>query len=257
MLYEVITVDEFHKQHPLIHVTMIPMPSSHVKPTMRDFMESDDIDVMAINNQNFELFAEPDSLPDLLEPLQPVEGVYPVLTEPFMRDGNLFVQPFLFSPIILCYNKQHFSEKGLAEPDSSWTWDTVKKTAKQLANSTGRHGFFFHYLSDNRWPIFLLQNNVRFNRGSGKDKQLELDEAALTESLQVSKELLDQVFPPFRSENDDDAEMLFCQQKVSMILTSYFCLNKIKDVDFSYDISPLPYLGTPRTLVIAIRNNFV
>lgn len=245
-------VDEFHKQHPLIRVTMIPMPSSHVKPTMRDFMESDDIDVMAINNQNFELFAKPDSSPELLEPLQPVEGVYPVLTEPFMRDGNLYVQPFLFSPIVLCYNKQHFSENGLAEPDSSWTWDTVKKTAKQLANSTDRHGFFFHYLSDNRWPIFLLQNNVRFNHGNGEDKQLKLDEAALTESLQISKELLDQVFPPFRSENDDDAEMLFCQQKVSMILTSYFCLNKIKDVDFSYDISPLPYLGTPRTLVIAI-----
>jgi len=245
-------VEEFHKQYPLIRVTMIPMPSSHVKPTMRDFMESDDIDVMAINDQNFELFTEPDSPPELLEPLQPVEGVYPVLTEPFMRDGNLYVQPFLFSPIILCYNKQHFSENGLAEPDSSWTWDSVKKTAKQLANSTGRHGFFFHYLSDNRWPIFLLQNNVRFNRGNGEDKQLKLDEAALTESLQVSKELLDQVFPPFRSENDDDAEMLFCQQKVSMILTSYFCLNKIKDVGFSYDISPLPYLGTPRTLVIAI-----
>lgn len=247
-------VNEFHKQHPLIRVNMIPMPYNHVPPTMKDYMESDDIDVMTINNQNFELFAAPDTPPDLLEPLEAVEGVYPVLTEPFIRGEKLYVQPFLFSPIILCYNKQHFAEQGIAEPDSSWTWDTVKKIAQQLSDSTNtnRHGFFFHFLSDNRWPIFLLQNEVRFNRGSDGDKGLELDESALNESLQVSMELLEQVFPPFRSENDDDAEMLFCQQKVSMILTSYFCLNKIKDVDFPYDISPLPYLGTPRTLVIAI-----
>ncbi|WMT41814.1 extracellular solute-binding protein [Paenibacillus sp. D2_2] len=245
-------VGEFHKQHPLIRVNIIPMPSSHLKPTMKDFMESDDIDVMAINNQNFELFAESDEAPDLLEPLQPVEGVYPVLTEPFMRDGSLYVQPFLFSPIILCYNKQHFSEKSIPEPDSSWTWDTVKKVANQLSDGTKHHGLFFHFLSDNRWPIFLLQNNIRFNRHNDCDKKLELDETALQESLQVSMELLDEVFPPFRSEKDDDAEMLFCGQKVSMILTSYFCLNKIKDVDFAYDISPLPYLGTPKTLVIAI-----
>lgn len=245
-------IDEFHKQHPLIRINMIPMPLNHTHPTMRDYVESEDIDVMSINNQNFELFVNPDAPPDLLEPMQQPEGIYPILTEPFMRDGTLYVQPFLFSPVILCYNKQHFAEKHVPEPDSSWTWDTIKKVAKQLSNGSDHYGFFFHFLSDNRWPIFLLQNNVRFNRGNDTTKQLELDESALQESLQVSMDLLEQVFPPFISENDDDAEMLFCQQKVSMILTSYFCLNMIKDVDFAYDISPLPYLGTPKTLLIVI-----
>lgn len=245
-------VDEFHKQHPLIRINMIPMPLNHIHPTMRDYMESEDIDVMSINNQNFELFANPDGPPDLLEPLQQEEGIYPILTEPFMREGILYVQPFLFSPVILCYNKQHFAANNVPEPDSSWTWDTIKKVAKQLSSGTNHYGFFFHFLSDNRWPIFLLQNNVRFNRANDTAKKLELDESALQESLQVSMDLLEQVFPPFISENDDDAEMLFCQQKVSMILTSYFCLNMIKDVDFAYDISPLPYLGTPKTLLIVI-----
>ncbi|MEF3312703.1 extracellular solute-binding protein [Paenibacillus sp. GYB004] len=246
-------VEEFHKQHPLIRINMIPMPYYHTKPTMKDYMESDHIDVMAINNYNVELFVNPDGPPDMLEPLIAKEGIYPVLTEPFTFDGTLYVQPFMFSPVILCYNKDHFTESRVPEPDSSWTWDTVKKAAHQLSAGTNRYGFFFHLLSDNRWPVFLLQNNVVFNRGRGDgNNNLELDSASLKESFHTLIDLSEEVFPPFLSENDHDVDMLFRQQKVSMILTSYFFLNMIEDVDFSYDISPLPYQGTPKTMVITI-----
>ncbi|RAV21190.1 GntR family transcriptional regulator [Paenibacillus contaminans] len=245
-------IDEFHKQHPLIRINMIPMPYYHTNPTMKDYMESDNIDVMTINNWNVELFTNPDGPPDMLEPLAAKEGVYPVLNEPFTHDGKLYVQPFMFSPVVLCYNKNHFTENKVPEPDSSWTWDTVKKAAHQLSTGRDRYGFFFHLLSDNRWPIFLLQNNVVFNRGKEKGNNLELDRTSLKGSFQTLIDLSEEVFPPFLSENDHDVDMLFRQQKVSMILTSYFFLNMIEDVDFSYDISPLPYLGTPKTLVIVI-----
>ncbi|WP_158289336.1 extracellular solute-binding protein [Paenibacillus flagellatus] len=245
-------VEEFHKRHPLIRVHMIPMPHSHTKPTMKDYMESDQIDVMTINNYNVELFARPGGPPDLLEPQAFHEGVYPVLTEPFTFDGTLYVQPFMFSPVILCYNKDHFTENGVPEPDSGWTWDTVKKAAHQLSTGKNRYGFFFHLLSDNRWPVFLLQNNVVFNRGTDRGRNLELDSSSLKESFRTLIDLSEDVFPPFLSENDHDVDMLFRQQKVSMILTSYFFLNMIEDVDFSYDISPLPYQGTPKTMVIVI-----
>ncbi|MFD0710493.1 extracellular solute-binding protein [Paenibacillus sp. GCM10027626] len=245
-------VDEFHKQHPLIRINMIPMPYNHTKPTMKDYMESDNIDVMSINNQNIELFTSTDAPPSMLEPQEEKEGIYPILTEPFMHDGKLYVQPFMFSPVILCYNKKHFSENNVPEPDSSWTWDTVKKAAHQLSTGNDRYGFFFHLLSDNRWPIFLLQNNFVFKRGKEKSSSLELDKAALKDSFQTLIDISEEVFPPFLSESDDDVDMLFRRQKVSMIMTSYFLLNMIEDVDFSYDISPLPYQGTPKTLIIVI-----
>ncbi|TCZ75068.1 extracellular solute-binding protein [Paenibacillus albiflavus] len=245
-------VDEFHKQHPLIRINMIPMPYSHTNPTMKDYMESDNIDVMTINNQNIELFTNFKAPPSILDPQVIKEGVYPKLTEPFMHDGDLYVQPFMFSPVILCYNKKHFSENNVPEPDSSWTWDTVKKAAHRLATGSDRYGFFFHLLSDNRWPIFLLQNNVVFNRGKETNISLELDKTTLKDSFQTLIDLSEEVFPPFLSENDQDVDMLFRQQKVSMIITSYFLLNMIEDVDFSYDISPLPYHGSPKTLVIVI-----
>jgi len=246
-------LDEFHKKHPLIRITLIPIPYNHAKPSLRDYMESDDIDVMSINNQNFDLFLDSEGSPELLEPLTIGDGIYPILTKPFTRQGQTYVYPFTFSPVILCYNKQHFAENNVSEPDSSWTWDTIKKAAGQLSSGKDRYGFFFHFLSDNRWPIFFLQNNVVFNRGNeAGGGKLELDEAALKESLQLLMDLNEEVFPPFISEDDQDAEMLFMQQKVSMILTSYFFLNMIKDVDFPYDISPLPYLKNPKTLLIVI-----
>lgn len=245
-------IDEFHKQHPLIRISMIPLPYYHTNPTMKDYMEADNIDVMTINNWNIELFTNPDGPPDMLEPLAGKEGVYPVLSEPFTFDGKQYVQPFMFSPVILCYNKNHFTENQVPEPDSSWTWDTVKKAAHQLSTGKDRYGFFFHLLSDNRWPIFLLQNNVIFNRGKESGNNLELDKASLKESFQTLIDLSEDVFPPFLSESDDDVDMLFRQQKVSMILTSYFYLNLFENVGFSYDISPMPYFGTPKTLVIVI-----
>lgn len=245
-------VEQFHMQHPLIRITMIPMPYNHTHPTMRDYMESDNIDVMAINNQNVELFMNANTPPSMLEPQQINDGVYPILTEPFVHEAKLYVQPFMFSPIILCYNKKHFSENNVPEPDSSWTWETVKKTAQQLSSGNDRYGFFFHLLSDNRWPIFLLQNNLVFNREPENQNSLELDKASLKESFQTMIDLSEEVFPPFLSESDHDVDMLFRQQKVSMIITSYFLLNMIEDVDFSYDISPLPYQGSPKTLIITI-----
>lgn len=245
-------IDEFHKQHPLIRISMVPMPHGRTHPTMRDYMESDDIDVMSINNHNFELFMNEDGPQQLLEPLKIDEGIYPVLTDPFTYEGQVYVHPFVFSPVILCYNKQHFAEQNVPEPDSSWTWDTIKKVSDQLSTGHDRYGFFFHFLSDNRWPIFFLQNNVVFNQGKQTEGKMELNETALKESLQLLKEMNEEVFPPFLSENDQDAEMLFREQKVSMILTSYFFLNLIKDVDFPFDISPLPYMKNPKTLLIVI-----
>ncbi|MGO4498343.1 hypothetical protein AB4114_20915 [Paenibacillus sp. 2RAB27] len=65
------------------------------------------------------------------------------LMRPFTNVGNLYVQPFTFSPIILCYNKAHFREANLPEPDSSWNWDDVQRTALNFSQKHERLGLFF------------------------------------------------------------------------------------------------------------------
>src|SRR5690606_12070767 len=132
------------------------------------------------NNINFQEIVEQKHM-DLFEPSTPDDSMYPFLNDAFTRINQLFVQPLVFSPIVLGYNKEHFRDAGLMEPDSSWTWDHVEKAAIQLTNKRDRHGLFFHILSENRWPVFLLQSGASF---ALKQEQSDpLDDPRLLDSI--------------------------------------------------------------------------
>jgi multiple sugar transport system substrate-binding protein len=177
-------VDTFKQLNPHIELHMIPLSSSYFSQNMQEVMARDSLDVLTLNLQNYEAFTDSGALEDILEPLQPREGIYNFLLRPFTSAGNLYVQPFTFSPIILCYNKAHFREANLPEPDSSWNWDDVQRTALALSQKHERFGLFFHLQSINRWPIFLLQNKVVFERD--EHGKLILDNEPLRESMLLS-----------------------------------------------------------------------
>ncbi|CAN7520303.1 extracellular solute-binding protein [Paenibacillus sp. LjRoot153] len=245
-------VDTFKQQNPHIELHMIPLSSSYFTQNMQEVMERDGLDVLTLNLQNYEAFTDTGAVEEILEPLQPREGVYSFLMRPFKSAGNLYVQPFTFSPIILCYNKDHFREANLPEPDSSWNWDDVQRAARVLSHKHERFGLFFHLQSINRWPLFLLQNKVVFDRDErGK---LILDNEAFRESMRLSLQLFEGLNPEssYLSEQDSDCEMYFVQQKASMIVTSYYSLNHLRNAGFDYDIAPLPYSEEARTQLVMI-----
>jgi multiple sugar transport system substrate-binding protein len=244
---------DFHKEYPHIRVQTIMLPYGEgYHETTKEYISNEMIDVMTINYSDYQQFVEGDCL-DLLEPFEENQEVYPFLTRSFLHDQKLMVQPFIFSPIILCYNRDHLNNKQLPEPDSSWTWDNLLSSAAKLADEKeGRFGFYFHMLSYNRWPVFVLQSGMKFERdGSGKYR---ISQTKLSDSLNVCRELIYQqgISPAFLSESDDDAEDLFLNEKTSIIMTTYFSLNNIRDADFNYDVAPLPYLYEPRSLLLII-----
>lgn len=244
---------DFHKEHPHIRVQTIMLPYGEgYHETTKEYISNGMIDVMTINFSDYQQFVENDSL-DLLEPFEENPEVYPFLTRSFLHNQRLMVQPFIFSPIILCYNRDHLDNKQLPEPDSSWTWDNLLSYATKLADEKlGRFGFYFHMLSYNRWPVFLLQSGMRFERNNA-GKYL-ISQTKLSESLNVCRELIYKqgISSAFLSESDDDAEDLFLNEKTSVIMTTYFSLNNIRDAEFNYDIAPLPYLYEPRSLLLII-----
>lgn len=121
------------------------------------------------------------------------------------------------------------------EPDSSWRWSELMAAAERLGQDPGTFGFYFHMLSNNRWPVFLLQSGGRF----------ELNEAGnvpvcgtkLMEGLRLTRELIDRqsAYPAYLSENDMDAERLFLQGKLSVIIATYFSLNHLMDAPFAFE----------------------
>ncbi|CAG7659039.1 extracellular solute-binding protein [Paenibacillus allorhizosphaerae] len=246
-------IGEFHKQHPGFRVELVPFPSGLLTyPMVKSMVAEKEIDVFTMNYNSYDDFRLNDAF-DELETLDPNPAVYPFLNESVTHEGQLKLQPFVFSPLILCYNKDHFREKGVMEPDSSWRWNVLFEQASMLAVENERLGFYFHFPSSNRWPVFLLQSGIRFDRNpsgrsAGSTEQLK-------ESLRACRELiyLQNRFPLFLSEKDGDAEELFFSEKVSMIMTTYLALNHYeRRTKFEYDIAPLPYLNDPKTLLLMI-----
>jgi multiple sugar transport system substrate-binding protein len=238
-------ISQFHKLYPRIRVQTM-MLEHYV--SVRQSLESGIMDVVTVNVPNFREMVEYDSL-ELLEPQQPKGDIYPYLNKAFMHNGELMVQPLTFSPVVLCYNRKHFREMNILEPDSSWTWEDLKRAASKLAIPNERYGFYFYLLSNNRWPVFLLQSGMRL---PPEGEPVRICDGPWMEVLRLCRDIvMNQTIMPLFYE-EADAEKLFRQEKVSMIMTTYFSLNELKKADFEYDIAPLPYIENPKTLLIAI-----
>lgn len=245
-------LDAFERKYTHIHVkrVMLHFDSYQDYAFVHDHM----LDVIMLNYNNFRLF-QTEGAQHLLSAQQEDAGIYPFLNKAFKVDGQLLAKPFIFSPVVLCYNKEHFRDAGLQEPDSSWKWEDFCCAASQLTITepeNKRLGFYFHLLSYNRWPLFLLQHG--FSLLKDEEGLYRLKDDSFMESMKMIRELFaaQKIIPSFVSQSDVDTERLFQEGKASMILSTYFNLNNLKSVPFEYDISPVPYIHLPQTLLLNI-----
>ncbi|MCE3200860.1 extracellular solute-binding protein [Paenibacillus sonchi] len=247
-------IAEFHRLHPGIHVLPLALNNfDHVNSAM-ELINNGMLDVLSLNSTQFQELAENGSA-GLLETLEPDPGLYPIASEAFLHNGALFAYPISFSPVVLCYNKAHFREADLPEPDSYWTWDDLIEAARKLSEKRGRHAVYFVPASENRYSVFLLQSGIR-TMEDGEHHQTLSPETA--NSLNVYSRLVNnhQIFPKYLAGNhDDETVSLFVQEQVSMILTTYYNLNDFKDLSLDYDLAPLPTLKAKdpqKTLLVTI-----
>ncbi|WP_127588774.1 extracellular solute-binding protein [Paenibacillus koleovorans] len=240
-------LQDFQTLHPAIKVNTVLLSGISEGSNLQNGA----IDVFTINNNEFMGLVDTDST-HLLEPLEKNSGLYPFANEAFEHGEEQLAQPVIFSPILLAYNRKHFIESNVPEPDGSWTWGQTIRHAAALTVPGRRYGLYFHLLADNRWPAFLLQSGMRFEPDAKGSFQLA--GTRLLDCIRLCKSIISNtdVFPNYMSENSNDVNELFMQGRVSMIMTNYMTLNEIKHSDIRYDISPLPYLFEPRSLLLVI-----
>ncbi|WP_158606813.1 extracellular solute-binding protein [Paenibacillus ginsengarvi] len=243
-------LESFMRRYPSVRVQTITIPGNS-RQFVKEYTESAHLDAFIMNHQFYQEMEESGLLPTL-EPLSPAEGAYRLLVEGFTADGVLYGQPLLFSPIVLCYNKDHFRDAGLPEPDSGWTWRECAEQGRKLTRERERFGFVFFEMSANRWPVFLLQSGTSFclNRSGVCD----IEGTPMLEAIRQCDRIIHdpELFPRLLTESNDDIGRLFVTGKVSMMMTSYMSLNELKHTGIRYDISPLPYVREPRTLTVAM-----
>jgi multiple sugar transport system substrate-binding protein len=241
-------ISMFHKQYPHIRIQPVPLMSRHYND-FTQLMDADLMDVLSVNNNDLLKIISNDCV-DLLDTQQPNPDIYPYLTKGFVIEGELKAQPFVFSPVILCYNKEHLAECNVLEPDSSWTWDDLLQAADKLTTPNERFGFYTLLQSRNRWPVFLLQSGMKFPLPG--EQPIEVKDSPWMEAIKICRNLMtyQSLMPIF--DREEDTEELFLQGRASIIMTTYFRLNDLKKAPFEYDIAPLPYSTQPKTMLLSI-----
>jgi len=239
----------FHNKYPHIRVQTVQITESY--DYVRNFLDNDLIDVFTANYYLYQGFVDANAL-DLLEPQEPFEDMYPFLKKGFIHEGVMYTQPFVFSPVILCYNRDHFAQLQIPEPDSSWSWDDLINYATQLSIKNERFGFYFKLVSPNRWINFLIQTGEKFEKD--ENGRYRVQGTKLLDGIEKVRDILyaPQVYPFMLNTSDADPERLFRNQQVSIIMTTYFALNDLKDVNFEFDVAPLPYLNDFNTILISL-----
>ncbi|MGF9696632.1 extracellular solute-binding protein [Paenibacillus sp. MABNR03] len=242
-------IERFHEKYPHIHVETIELPYMN-SDSIANLIKLGIVDALTINLQDMYQFQERKYL-DLLVDQDRHDHIYPFLTPYFEKEsGILAAQPFVYSPVILCYNKEHLREKRLGEPNSSWSWDELAALLREL-KAPHRYSIAFQLFSMNRWPIFWMQNE---DDPSSLDYSPAQNGTPLpTEGLRWLRDLVTEegIFPLALAQGEFEAEKLFKEQKVSVMLTTYYMLNELKNANFSFDIAQLPHFKNDRTLLLS------
>lgn len=246
-------LNEFRGLHPDIAVETVAFQSFHNAEAIETHLAAGLVDAVMMNDEMFWQLSESErDIP--LEPRSRREEVYSFLHESFSHEGTLYVQPLVFTPIVLAYNKDHFREAGVPEPDGSWTWDETIRHAHALSIPGRRYGLCFYPLSNNRWPVFLLQSNERFATETDGGVPASSAGDKLLESIRLYKSIIRNrdFFPEYLAESSKDFVKLFRRGGVSMTMVTYNLLNEFAENGPNYDISAVPYQGEPRTLLTTI-----
>ncbi|WP_238392446.1 extracellular solute-binding protein [Paenibacillus antri] len=250
----------YEESHPYVRVELLLLPETEYVDNIVNLIEYGfGPDVFILSELHIRHLIEKDRL-DLLMPYVPeridVErDSYRKVFDMFAVGGEVVATPFVFSPVVICYNERLLSDGAADRLESMDDWSdllalaersTVKREGSDIID---RYGFCFS-ASPNRWPVFLLQNDGRFIEEGGTASVLS--ETNNVEALQFCADLMYKykVSPIYSHGSSYLAESLFKKERVAMILTTYYFMNEFRGHDLRWDVLPLPSRKKQGTLLL-------
>jgi multiple sugar transport system substrate-binding protein len=162
-------------------------------------------------------------------------------------NGKIVGFPAVVGDLGIIYNKRVFAAAGVAEPKPEWTWDDFKTAAKALTNTdesvfgaaynvSGTEGTVAAFL-----PM-VWQQGLDVLSGDGKtvgfDSPKTADALELLRSMAVDDQSL------FLDQAGDQAESLFTNDKIGMLITGPWSLSTLHDAKAEYGVQVLPGYGS-------------
>ncbi len=131
--------DKFHEENPDITVEVKEYDSANYDTLMTaDLAAGSGPDIITQKNlKTFITYQAGGQLADVSDVELPgdIGGA-----QAFEVDGATWAVPYRQDSWVLFYNKDLFTQAGVAEPDGSWTWDDYEKAAEQLTSKLGAAG---------------------------------------------------------------------------------------------------------------------
>lgn len=253
-------IERFEQLNPYIKVNLQIIPNDqYVYNLTQAIKHGNGPDVFIVSDYHYRQMIETHLL-DILDPYLPEhfnseKDSYDKVFEMFQFEGKVPVTPFVFSPVMICYNKRMFEEAGIPKNFVLNDWEDLLEIARKCTKDENEKGLIDQYgfcfsSSSNRWPVFLLQNEGEFMLEDRSRSILNSQENI--EALDYCVDLMykHHVSPIFSHGSNELAENLFMRERAAMILTTYYFMNEFRDHKIKWDILPPPQNAAPATLLL-------
>ncbi|WP_438349808.1 extracellular solute-binding protein [Paenibacillus sp. FA6] len=252
-------IDKYKESQPFAEVELTIIPESSYMETIVGLIESDDgPDVFMVSDSQFRHLLDIEKAhllhPYLSSRMDPQTDSYPKLYELFEYAGQQMITPFLFSPVVICYNEGLFKQAGIQERDPIRDWQALIDTAKSCTmdmdgdDRIDHYGFCFSS-SSHRWPVFMLQNEGTL---ISDNNECNIDNVNTIEALQFCLDLMykEQVSPIYSHGSEFMAESLFVKERVAMILSTYYFMNEFRGSTMQWNVCSVPEQRSKGTLLL-------
>lgn len=253
-------IKRFERLNPFTKVNLQILPNSQYVYNLTQSLKHDNgPDVFIVSDYHFRELMDSNSL-DILDPFLPdnidaEKDSYKQVFDMFTYNHKIPVTPFVFSPVMICYNRRMFEEAGISDDFKMENWEDLlelsTRTTKEMDSDSmiNEYGFCFSS-STNRWPVFLLQNKGSFMSDDRSKSVMNRKENI--EALNYCGDLMykHQVSPIFSHGSNELAENLFMREGAAMILTTYYFMNEFRDHKIKWDVLPPPQNDAPGTLLL-------
>jgi len=166
------------------------------------------------------------------------------------NSGDLYGVPKDWSSYVMYYNKAMFDEAGLPTPNEmyengNWTYDTFESTAKKLTTAE-HHGAAINY---GRWKAFVPQTGA--NWVDKDSRKVTVNTPEFAKGIQYLADLgnKSKVIPTVDELADLSPADRFSNKKAAMFMSGRWMAMRFAELDFEWDIAPMPSDVTESTWI--------
>lgn len=175
--------------------------------------------------------------------------LYPAVRDSLTLGARLLAYPFVFSPVMLAYNRTAFEEAGHPLPDAGWNWEkwvaAMDALNRDIPGLPRRYGMALSRQA-NRWGVFIAQGGGA--AAMDWSKVPAMTRPGVAEACQTAYELSQR--SSVAPSGGLKPEELFAHGHAAMVLCNLCAMRPLMTRNFETDVAPVPAGPRPGTVLV-------